>query len=160
LVFLTSRENGLVTLYNVAATNRTVHSIGNAPQVLQTLPAYFKRRGFGFFRHPCSEIPTDFAFLELAEQGAIYSTQVLVEKEPSLEDPTQPWAPEEEPLSTEGIVAATRMKKMGLGREWSWSVETEDRVATDTAELALGLWSEREKMVVDLSEIYKGALEF
>ena len=159
-IFLTSRENGLVTIYSVAATHRTVHYIGNAPQVLRTLPACSKRRGYGFFRHPCSELFTDFTFLELSEQGAIYSTQILVEDEPSPGDTTQTWLPEEQELSTEGAIAATRMRKGGLGREWSLSVEAlEDTDAADAAKPALGAWGEREKEVVDLSEIYKGAVK-
>lgn len=142
----------------MATTDRTVHSIGNAPQVLRTLPTCSKRRGYGFFKHPCSELPTDFAFLELSDRGAIYSTQVLIEEEPSPEETTQPWAPEEEELSTAGHIAATRIRKGGLSKKWSLSVEAlEDKEVIDTSELAPGAWSEREKVVVDLSEIYRGA---
>jgi hypothetical protein len=155
--FLTSRENGLVTIYSVDNTTQMVHSLGNAPQILRTLPACSKRRGCGFFRHPCSELPTDFAFLELSDRGAVHSTQVFVEEDPSSEDITQPWTPEEEELSTNGAVAAGRMRKGGLGREWSVGVEAlEDKEATETTKPAVEAWSEREKAVVDLSEIYKG----
>lgn len=108
--------------------------------------------------HPCSELPTDFAFLELSDRGALYSTQVFVESEPPSKDITQPWTPEEEELSTEGAVAATRMRKGGLGREWSLSVEAlEDKGATETAKPVVEEGSEREKVIVDFSEIYKGA---
>ena len=159
--FLTSRENGLVTIYSVDTTAQTVHSMGNAPQILRTLPACSKRRGCGFFQHPCSELPTDFAFLELSDRGAVYSTQVLVEDEPSSNDITQSWTPEEEELSTDGAVAAARMRKGGLGREWSSSVEAlEVKEAIETAKPAAEAWSEREKFVVDFREIYKGAPAF
>lgn len=142
----------------MATTDRTVHSIGNAPQVLRTLPAYSKRRGYGFFRHPCSELSTDFAFLEFSDRGAVYSTQVLVEDEPPPEGTTEPWTPEEEELSTNGNIATTRIRKGGLSREWSLSVEAlDEKEAIDTSRPAPGAWSEREKVIVDLSEIYKGA---
>ena len=135
--------------------------MGNAPHVLRTLPACSKRRGYGFYMHPCSELPTDFAFLELSDRGALYSTQVFVESEPPSKDITQPWTPEEEELSTEGAVAATRMRKGGLGREWSLSVEAlEDKGATETAKPVVEEGSEREKVIVDFSEIYKGATGF
>lgn len=161
LCFLTSRENSLVTIYDVDTTAQTVHAMGNAPQILRTLPACSKRRGCGFFRHPCSEVPTDFAFLELSDRGAIYSTQVLVEDEPSSEGVTQSWIPEEEELSTDGAIAATRIRKGGLGREWSVNVEAlEDKESTETAMPTVEAWSKREKVVVDLSEIYKGPLGF
>ena len=111
--------------------------------------------------HPCSELPTDFAFLELSDRGAIYSTQVLVEDEPSSKGITQPWTPEEEELSVDGAVAASRIRKGGLEREWSLSVEAlEDKGAAETAKPVTGTWSEREKVVVDLSEIYKGVTAF
>ena len=156
--FLTSRENGLVTIHSVVTTDRTVHSIGNAPQVLRTLPTCSKRRGCSFFRHPCSELPADFVFLELSDRGAVYSTQVLVEDEPSPEGTAQQWTLEEEELSTEGNLAASRIRKGGLSREWSLSVEAlEDKGATSISKPAPGAWSEREKVIVDLTKIYKGA---
>jgi len=160
-VFLTSRENGLVTIYSVATTDRAVHSIGNAPQVLRTLPACSKRCGYGFFKHPCSELHADFVFLELSDRGAVCSTQVFVEDEPPPKDTIQLSTPEEEELSTDGTIVATRMRKEDLGRVWSLGVEAlEDGEARETSKPALGVWSERENMVVDLGDIYKSASDF
>lgn len=121
ITFLTSRQNGLVTIYDVSRSDDMLVHLHTPPYCLPSWqPNNEGHAGFAFLRHPAFTDPRDITMFQLSERGAIHAVNLGHALEP--DDDEHPvkfeWSADVRDLET-------RMKNMNsshgpLGeRRWS-----------------------------------------
>ena len=133
LTFLTSANNGLVTVYDVSQGSDKLVHLNNLPSALPRIPIVGRKRvGQAVFQHPTDSGDNTALVLQLCDRGSIHRLDVEF---------------------TRGDSGS----EVGATHDWSQDVLDLEK-STEAAVVNLGQFNERARTEVDMEPMYKSKL--